>query len=582
MDRSNTYDSLASSSTIRDRSGSNPLSSTTSSISHLSITPNNTVTEEVLSTAVDEVLKQCPKFRILVLGKSGAGKSSLINSTFNVDTANVSHELAGVSDINYEHTSVQNSRFILHDSQGFAHGEIDNFKTVESFIRERTDPKRPLKDRLHAIWFCVEVPTANGALFEKGEEKIFELKLENVPIIVVFTKYDELVSKLENDLDSELENDEDELDDEQFDKLVQEKARQEFSQICVKPLEVMMGDHPLPFLEVSTKRRYRKTLEGLMQLTRHQLDDAVWLTWAIAQNTDASLKIDASIAIGRKSKLKSSVSSLISKIKGRNRVLARNIRWLESEAFLNVIHDEIVAIWNFNDPHMYCTSSDFKAVISHLVRDLSDQPPMERMRRLISVTGLTGVVTSAVPGAVVIALPVAAGLVFAQWVYMAYRSSPSIIRLLMGYIVGKNASNPDIHTSTNWLYADLVLVMQSLFWIIQARGQGQVITRPLLRIAFEAYESSEGGELTRIHNAITSFITSHSVTASLFKFKQKDLVLEKVEELITNNRFKPPQSVQDRVKSLSDTVLNDPEQWFFEDPIGYFDQHQQQADESRA
>ncbi|KAL0064121.1 hypothetical protein AAF712_008981 [Marasmius tenuissimus] len=555
MSRSDTTDSRAS--TVRARGLSSTSTNTSQSlvssprpesISHLSITSDSatSVADEVLSqNAVDDVLSQCPKFRILVLGKSGAGKSSLINSTFNVNVANVSHELAGVSDINSEITSEQNSRFILHDSQGFAHGEVDNFKTVEKFIRDRTDEKKPLKDRLHAIWFCVEIPTANGALFEKGEEKIFELKLENVPIIVVFTKYDELVSKLEEEIDSELEEDGDDLDDDQFQQRVEERARSQFSEICVKPLKAITKDRELPFLEVSTRKRYKSTLEELMHLTRGHVDEAVWLTWAIAQRTSADLKIDASIAIGRKKYWKGLASGL-------------NLAVNNLKAFMNVVHDEIVTIWNFNDPKMHCRSPEFKALMSHLVEDLSDQPPMEHMRKLISVTGLTGIVTSAVPGAVVVALPVAAGLVFAQWFYMAYRASPSIIRLLMGYII------------------DLVLVMQSLFWIVQVRGEGETVTKHLLRLAIEAYGASENGELTRIHNAIASFATP----TSLFKFGHKDLVLAKVEELITDNKFRIPPRLQEHVKSIPESILNDPEEWFFSDPIGYMDYHRKQAPES--
>ncbi|KAF8883267.1 hypothetical protein BD779DRAFT_1540399, partial [Infundibulicybe gibba] len=91
------------------------------------------------------------RFRILVIGKSGAGKSSLINAAFNVDLANVSHDRAGVSSIEQEITSPHNNRFVLHDSQGFAAGEVANFNTVKNFIQRRANMPN-VKDRLHAIW----------------------------------------------------------------------------------------------------------------------------------------------------------------------------------------------------------------------------------------------------------------------------------------------------------------------------------------------------------------------------------------------------------------------------------------------
>jgi hypothetical protein len=59
---------------------------------------------------------------------------------------------AGESDIEQEITSQQNPRLILHDSQGFSHGDADNFKIVQNFIEKRSK-MTDLKDRLHAIWF---------------------------------------------------------------------------------------------------------------------------------------------------------------------------------------------------------------------------------------------------------------------------------------------------------------------------------------------------------------------------------------------------------------------------------------------
>jgi hypothetical protein len=81
----------------------------------------------------------------------------------------------------------------LHDSQGFEPGEVENLKLAKDFIRKRSQQPE-LKDRLHAIWYdprpralrtihdacrlCIEIPHANGRLFETGDEEFLKLNHE--------------------------------------------------------------------------------------------------------------------------------------------------------------------------------------------------------------------------------------------------------------------------------------------------------------------------------------------------------------------------------------------------------------------
>jgi len=86
---------------------------------------------------------------------------------------------------------------VLHDSKGFATGEIDNLQTVKRFIDEKAQPTLDIKDKLHAIWcgwkdlslshltdlqviyrYCIEIPTENGALFEVADSEFMKIDLQ--------------------------------------------------------------------------------------------------------------------------------------------------------------------------------------------------------------------------------------------------------------------------------------------------------------------------------------------------------------------------------------------------------------------
>ncbi|KAI6108351.1 hypothetical protein F5141DRAFT_1216102 [Pisolithus sp. B1] len=174
-------------------------------------------TSQGLQPTTEELIKQCPRFRILVIGKvmgvfelsppsaltttflqSGVGKSSLINRVFGVES--VADDQAGRANIEKEITSPQNERFILHDSLGFEPADGSNIDTVRLFIEARKRMPH-IKDKLHAIWLCFQVPIIEYGqrLLEEGAEEYLKERnavLENTPTIVVFTKYDTLLTHI--------------------------------------------------------------------------------------------------------------------------------------------------------------------------------------------------------------------------------------------------------------------------------------------------------------------------------------------------------------------------------------------------
>jgi hypothetical protein len=65
----------------------------------------------------------------------------------------------GQHNINDELTFTNHTGYIFHDSRGFEAGSEDELKTVQKFVKRKSQEKR-LHDRLHAIWFVL--PCTHG------------------------------------------------------------------------------------------------------------------------------------------------------------------------------------------------------------------------------------------------------------------------------------------------------------------------------------------------------------------------------------------------------------------------------------
>ena len=83
----------------------------------------------------------------------------------------------------------------MHDSQGFEHGEDENFNKVVNFLKARKDMPN-VRDQVHAVWYvyrssvtgvnktmkvlhrlCFPVSLSDGdRLFEAGVEELFRMK----------------------------------------------------------------------------------------------------------------------------------------------------------------------------------------------------------------------------------------------------------------------------------------------------------------------------------------------------------------------------------------------------------------------
>lgn len=146
-----------------------------------------------------EAMQKMPPVQILVAGKTGVGKSTLVNAVFREPVAPVGTGLPVTASLHrYEHEELP---LILYDTRGF---ELDATKQTEvkTEIHALVAEKRRAResdDRIHLLWYCVNSLTNRLEPFEI--DLLRELSMD-VPIVLLLTqtlqKNSEFEAKLRN------------------------------------------------------------------------------------------------------------------------------------------------------------------------------------------------------------------------------------------------------------------------------------------------------------------------------------------------------------------------------------------------
>ena len=96
-------------------------------------------------------------FRILVCGKTGVGKSTLINKVFGVEmTAESRSYEQGAHDINAAFESPRHPGLLMHDSRGWQAGSDTELDLIAKFLRHRAFQEDPA-EALHVIWYATSL-----------------------------------------------------------------------------------------------------------------------------------------------------------------------------------------------------------------------------------------------------------------------------------------------------------------------------------------------------------------------------------------------------------------------------------------
>ncbi|KAL9643300.1 hypothetical protein ABK040_014755 [Willaertia magna] len=139
-----------------------------------------------LATEYTNINQQTQKPNILLLGGSGAGKSSLVNAVFGKTLA----EIGEGKPITQQYTKYasEHSPVVIYDSKGIEHGYIQEgfvADTRKFFKKIRSDTD--LLKHVHVVWYVIDLTQAR---FQPFEAQFCREELQGIPIIFVLNKAD--------------------------------------------------------------------------------------------------------------------------------------------------------------------------------------------------------------------------------------------------------------------------------------------------------------------------------------------------------------------------------------------------------
>ncbi|KAF8258006.1 hypothetical protein EI94DRAFT_1756079, partial [Lactarius quietus] len=244
-----------------------------------------------------EQTRRLPKFefRVLVVGRANAGKTSILqrvcetteSPTIYREGEEVKLEPSmnrGEHKIDDELVFSNNPGYVFHDSMGIESGSTDELEILKDFI-QRKCAEMILANKLHAIWYCVPMDGHRPGLDLKFYDKI--CADPNVPVIAVFTKYDQFLCNVEMDMQDESED-----PDNYTDSDVSAEAEKRFQDHYLSPL-----GNDVKYVRLENMHMNDNRCDGLVEKTAAALnEDTVALMLLAVQRGNIELSVKTSLS----------------------------------------------------------------------------------------------------------------------------------------------------------------------------------------------------------------------------------------------------------------------------------------------
>ncbi|KAI9456010.1 GTP-binding protein [Lactarius psammicola] len=220
--------------------------------------------------------RRTPKiqFRVLIIGRANAGKTSILQRVCDTTDSPIIYrgrKKRGEHSIDDELVFSNHKGYVFHGSRGIESGSTEELEILQEFIRRKCGGGR-LRDKLHAIWYCVPMDNQRPQLDLRFFKDIF-------PVIAVFTKYDQFLRNVQIHLD----------DFGSPDDNVSDVAERQFQEHYLHPL----GDD-VKFVRLERMHRQNTRCDVLIEKTAVALNDDIVALMLLAVergNVELSVKL---------------------------------------------------------------------------------------------------------------------------------------------------------------------------------------------------------------------------------------------------------------------------------------------------